>query len=282
MGSRSFPSVNSGMEPKPSPRPARLLLLLSGVAWAAVRLGPGAARAPRVLLSSPVLEARAEALGLLLSWSALCYLCLVLSVRLVALLSAGLPPSPARWHSLMRWLAPRALSALLDFLLTVNLFPAKALALGAPLGLGGPRPAVVGEVSALVPPRFAPFFPPASPPVSRQVPLRGAGAEASPSTPRISPSISPSREAPSDSSPPKRFSALRGEGVYVVRRGDCLWTIARDHLRAPDGSDEPSPAAIDAYWRRIYRANRSVIGPDPDLIFPGARLSIPPPGGELG
>lgn len=57
----------------------------------------------------------------------------------------------------------------------------------------------------------------------------------------------------------------------VVRRGDTLWSIAREHL-PPGASDEQ----VDAHWRRWYGANRDVIGADPDLITPGTRLTPPP------
>lgn len=50
---------------------------------------------------------------------------------------------------------------------------------------------------------------------------------------------------------------------YTVVQGDCLWNIAK----ACYGS------GID--YIRIYEANRSVIGDDPDLIFPGTVLVLP-------
>jgi nucleoid-associated protein YgaU len=52
---------------------------------------------------------------------------------------------------------------------------------------------------------------------------------------------------------------------YTVRSGDTLSAIA---LRAyGDGSE--------ASWRKIYDANRSEIGDDPDRITPGQVLCIP-------
>lgn len=56
---------------------------------------------------------------------------------------------------------------------------------------------------------------------------------------------------------------------YTVRAGDTLWDIAAATL----GSDDPR--RIARYWPRIHRANRDVIGPDPDRIFPGQRLVLP-------
>ncbi|MEU4171382.1 transglycosylase family protein [Streptomyces sp. NPDC026665] len=48
-------------------------------------------------------------------------------------------------------------------------------------------------------------------------------------------------------------------GDYTVRQGDTLSAIAARH---------------GTTWRKIYAANQSVIGGDPDLIVPGQRLDI--------
>ncbi len=53
---------------------------------------------------------------------------------------------------------------------------------------------------------------------------------------------------------------------YVVRSGDSLWSIARAH---------PAGASTDERWRAIWRANRDVVGDDPDLIHPGQALRLP-------
>jgi nucleoid-associated protein YgaU len=58
--------------------------------------------------------------------------------------------------------------------------------------------------------------------------------------------------------------------TVVVRPGDTLWAIAVRGL--PPGSPD---ARIAERWHAIYAANRSVIGPDPDLIVPGQRLLLP-------
>jgi nucleoid-associated protein YgaU len=65
----------------------------------------------------------------------------------------------------------------------------------------------------------------------------------------------------------------RGRAVsdhVVVRRGDTLWDIAARAL-GPGASD----ADIAASWPRWHAANRSTIGPDPDLILPGQLLRPP-------
>ena len=56
----------------------------------------------------------------------------------------------------------------------------------------------------------------------------------------------------------------------VVRRGDTLWDIAARAL-----GPNASVADIAASWPDWYAANRSTIGPDPDLILPGQRLRPP-------
>lgn len=52
-------------------------------------------------------------------------------------------------------------------------------------------------------------------------------------------------------------------GTYTVVSGDCLWKIAKQFYG--DGSK----------WGTIYNANKSVIGGNPNLIYPGQVLTIP-------
>lgn len=59
--------------------------------------------------------------------------------------------------------------------------------------------------------------------------------------------------------------------TVVVRPGDSLWSIATADLPPSAGADE-----VAAYWHRIYRLNRAVVGADPDLIHPHQRLLLPP------
>jgi len=69
-----------------------------------------------------------------------------------------------------------------------------------------------------------------------------------------------------------RGHASRAERAvsYTVKRGDCLWNIAKAHL--PDGA---SDAQIDAEWHRWYAANRQTIGDNPNLIYPGQVFHAP-------
>ncbi|MEU6466372.1 transglycosylase family protein [Streptomyces sp. NPDC046976] len=66
-------------------------------------------------------------------------------------------------------------------------------------------------------------------------------------------------KAPSASRHPSGHTAPRGTGGYTVRAGDTLSGIA-----ARQGMN----------WHRLYAANKSVIGNDPDLIVPGTQLAL--------
>lgn len=85
-----------------------------------------------------------------------------------------------------------------------------------------------------------------------------AGASAGQKTRKTqaAPSQRPSR-APARETGRTHRSASRGD--YVVRAGDTLSGIAARH---------------GTTWQRLYAANRSVIGDDPDLIMPGQRLAL--------
>ena len=69
-------------------------------------------------------------------------------------------------------------------------------------------------------------------------------------------SVEPQREA---TTPPAPAAAQ----TYTVVKGDCLWNIAKKFYG--NGSK----------YTVIYNANRSVIGGNPNLIYPGQVLTIP-------
>jgi resuscitation-promoting factor RpfA len=64
----------------------------------------------------------------------------------------------------------------------------------------------------------------------------------------------------------------KASAEHTVVAGDTLWDIAAAHLPPP----ERSVGRIHQYWRQVYRTNRRVVGADPDLIHPGARLDVLP------
>lgn len=61
-------------------------------------------------------------------------------------------------------------------------------------------------------------------------------------------------------------------GTVAVLSGDTLWDIVANHL-GPDASD----VEIALEWPRWYDANRTLIGPDPDVLLPGQVLQPPAP-----
>lgn len=64
-----------------------------------------------------------------------------------------------------------------------------------------------------------------------------------------------------------------GARSVVVRAGDCLWELAREHA-APTATDL-DVARLTVAW---HEANRAVIGPDPDALHPGQVLAVPAEG----
>ncbi len=58
--------------------------------------------------------------------------------------------------------------------------------------------------------------------------------------------------------------------VVVVESGDSLWHIAEESRSHPR-----TAAEVLAVATQIHRRNRAVVGPDPDLIQPGQRLTLP-------
>src|SRR5829696_4011924 len=57
----------------------------------------------------------------------------------------------------------------------------------------------------------------------------------------------------------------------VVAPGDCLWSIS-EHQLGPGAT----PQQIAHEVELIYALNRNTIGADPNMIFVGQRLSLPP------
>lgn len=78
---------------------------------------------------------------------------------------------------------------------------------------------------------------------------------------------SPTHHRPEPPAPAVEPPRPAPQGTYVVRAGDSLWSIARAHPEAA--------TSIDGRWRAIWRANRDVVGDDPDLIIPGQVLRLP-------
>lgn len=80
---------------------------------------------------------------------------------------------------------------------------------------------------------------------------------------------------------PRRQPAPAGQETYVVRSGDNLWSIAARHLAAASGRhpDAVPDREVHAYWTRVIQANLTTLrSGDPNLIYPGEALRLPPAG----
>ena len=92
-----------------------------------------------------------------------------------------------------------------------------------------------------------------TPPPTAASPSPAASPLAFPSpSPAVSPAASPSP------------ALAPGEQSHTVEAGDTLGTISEKFYGDP------------TLWRRIYDANRSAIGEDPDKLQVGTQLRIPP------
>lgn len=69
---------------------------------------------------------------------------------------------------------------------------------------------------------------------------------------------------------PTTAGARQVSDQVVVRRDDSLWSIAEQRLPT-----SATAADIQTLTRRLYALNRTVVGGDPDLIFPGTVLIAP-------
>jgi nucleoid-associated protein YgaU len=72
-------------------------------------------------------------------------------------------------------------------------------------------------------------------------------------------------QAGSSSTAPAPGPEEPAEKIHAVASGESLSKIAKRYYGDANA------------WRRIYEANRQLIGDNPDLIHPGQRLRIPQP-----
>ncbi|MGW1840215.1 transglycosylase family protein [Streptomyces sp. BBFR2] len=75
------------------------------------------------------------------------------------------------------------------------------------------------------------------------------------------PKAAPKQQAPRTEAAPKRAPQhhVMGHGNYTVKSGDTLAKIAKAHGKN---------------WKSVYADNKSTIGSNPNLIFPGQKLHI--------
>lgn len=200
----------------------------------------------------------------------------------VALLSAGPPPTlllqpqPGRWESADA--AIGALAAAIAWL--VLCWIAMAIMLSAAAQAPGRFGRTCSRIGALVTPVVVRRAVEAAVGLTvAAVPVAAPGvvtAKADTEQPRSVAGL-PSLDRPAGEAPPpvplpagaQNYPIAR-PATYVVRPGDCLWTIAARHL-----DHQATPVAVAATWPRWYATNRDVIGTDPDVLLPGQRLVVP-------
>jgi hypothetical protein len=140
----------------------------------------------------------------------------------------------------------------------------------APTGASAtPIPAPSWPVNSLSTPVPAGPSGPATPrtvPAPRPTTLPQPLLPATPST--TSPVDRPSTDPPRTVRP--KLPPTRGAETVLVRPRDSLWLIAARRL-GPVASAE----AVAGQWPRWYAANHTLIGGDPDLIYPGQLLRAP-------
>ena len=188
-----------------------------------------------------LVAATARVAGLVVAWWLLAATVLSLARRVV--------PGWRRLRAL-DWVTPEALRQVIE--------RAVAIGLGASLGLTGIRPA--GATASTTRPRV-------------DVPVIRSAAPMEPVAP-----VAPAPRPPNP--PPSRAAAPPGESVVVVRAGDNLWVIAQRALQHEDPvAGAITAAEIAPYWRRVIAANTAGLrSHDPNLIFPGERVVLPPTG----
>lgn len=70
--------------------------------------------------------------------------------------------------------------------------------------------------------------------------------------------------------------------TWTVEPGDHFWSIAAAHLG--DNRRAPSADDVATYWHRLIEANRGrlVVATNPDLLYPGQLLVLPPANSSTG
>jgi hypothetical protein len=164
-------------------------------------------------------------------------------------LAARLARVPALVRAL-EWTTPRAVRRLVDRALALSVIASLAGSTAAFAGGAPPAPVPVvavvgGEPGVLLP--------------------AGTSLGTQP-VPSPEPLPIPALTAPTSPAPPDR---------HTVQWGDNLWTIAAGHLA--DTGVTRSNGRIAPYWRELVQENRaSLRSGNPDLIFPGETVALPP------
>ena len=71
------------------------------------------------------------------------------------------------------------------------------------------------------------------------------------------------------------------QAEVVVVAGDNLWELAARHLASTSARARADvrDAEVAPYWARVCDVNRDHLASgDPNLVYPGERVLLPPPG----
>jgi nucleoid-associated protein YgaU len=90
---------------------------------------------------------------------------------------------------------------------------------------------------------------------------KSSGTSASRSSARKSTKSSTTKSSTTRSSTTKSSTTQSTGGNYTVKSGDTLIKVAKAH-------------GVAGGWHTLYQKNRQVVGGNPNLIFPGQRLSF--------
>jgi hypothetical protein len=99
-------------------------------------------------------------------------------------------------------------------------------------------------------------------------PSKAPVATPAPTKPATSPAPQPPVTAPQQGG-----TVTKKAFTFKVARGDTLWGFTKTALRTTGRST--SNAEVAAYVTKLYSANKSLIGADPDLIIVGTTISWP-------
>jgi hypothetical protein len=127
----------------------------------------------------------------------------------------------------------------------------------------------------------------APPAAAVTTPPSGAPAGPTPRSPAGT-AAAPTQAVPSSTTRPAGLvlpadtsrSTSEPDDDWVVEFGDSFWSIAEEAVAERTTRRRPTEAEVAAYWRRLVDANRDrlVDARNPDLLLPGQRLVVPPPG----
>lgn len=192
----------------------------------------------------------AAAVGRLIAMVLAAYLVAVTSLHLIAVLIRG-----RRLGRMATRLGPRFLAGVTATAL-LGTGPAIFTA-GPATAADGPTPTGSGATMEMLD---------GSPPRTR-LPWADAGDVV------LRPDTAAEAPVPDPPPPPPPTSAAR---EVTVRRGDSMWSIARDELAARSGRT-PDTSDIDPYWRALIALNRDrLVHPsNPSLIYPGQTFQLP-------